>query len=123
VGSKLNEACCASRQKWTANVAFGSKADIASIERDVRFTPKSGHCRATVGCPLCAKSGLMHRSDKTLFDHLVGSAEQRQRYVDAECVGDLWIDDKLSVSRELQNRNCRFPLQMLISLAGAARKA
>ena len=26
------------------NVRFGSKADIASIERDVRSTPKSGHC-------------------------------------------------------------------------------
>jgi hypothetical protein len=25
------------------NVRFGSKADIASIKRDVRFTPKSGH--------------------------------------------------------------------------------
>jgi hypothetical protein len=29
---------------------------------DVRFTPKSGHCRATVGCLLCAKSGLTHWS-------------------------------------------------------------
>jgi hypothetical protein len=27
----------------SANVRFGSKADIASIKRDVRFTPKSGH--------------------------------------------------------------------------------
>jgi hypothetical protein len=27
----------------TADVRFGSKADIASIKRDVRFTPKSGH--------------------------------------------------------------------------------
>jgi hypothetical protein len=31
---------------------------------DVRFTPKSGHWQTTVGCPLCAKSGLMHRSKK-----------------------------------------------------------
>jgi hypothetical protein len=23
---------------------------------DVRFTPISGHCRPTVGCPLCAES-------------------------------------------------------------------
>jgi hypothetical protein len=35
--------------------------------RDVRFTPKSGHCRATVGCPLCARSGLMHRSKILIF--------------------------------------------------------
>jgi hypothetical protein len=25
----------------------------------VRFTPESGHCWAKLGCPLCAKSGLM----------------------------------------------------------------
>jgi hypothetical protein len=51
----------------------------------------------------------MHRSDKTLFDHLVGSAEQRQRYVDAECLGGLGIDDKLIVSRELQTGIADFP--------------
>jgi hypothetical protein len=28
----------------------------SSVKRDVRFTPKSGHCRTTAGCPLCAKS-------------------------------------------------------------------
>jgi hypothetical protein len=26
-----------------ANVRFGSKADIASINRDVRYSPESGH--------------------------------------------------------------------------------
>jgi hypothetical protein len=31
-----------------ANVRFGSKAEMAPIKRDVRFTPKSGHRRATV---------------------------------------------------------------------------
>jgi hypothetical protein len=29
---------------------------------DVRFTPKSGHYRVQLGCPLCAKSGLLHCS-------------------------------------------------------------
>jgi hypothetical protein len=46
-----------------ADVSFGSKADILRGLRDVRFTPKSGHCRTTLGCPLsrsrqCSKSGL-----------------------------------------------------------------
>jgi hypothetical protein len=26
------------------NVRFGSEAEIASINRDVRYSPKSGHC-------------------------------------------------------------------------------
>jgi hypothetical protein len=37
---------------------------------DVRFTPKSGHCRTTLGCPLCAKSG--HHSQFTR-DYIVSS--------------------------------------------------
>jgi hypothetical protein len=56
-----------------ANVRFGSKADMTGRICNVRFTPESGHCGVTVGCPLCAKSGLMHRSNRLhLLDHLVG---------------------------------------------------
>ena len=40
----------------SANVRFGSKADIELHPRHVRFTPKSGHCRVTARCPLCANS-------------------------------------------------------------------
>ena len=38
------------------NVRFGSKADICSAKRHVRFTPDSGHVQRTSRCPLCAKS-------------------------------------------------------------------
>jgi hypothetical protein len=41
----------------TAHVSYGSQAEVKAFHINVRFTPKSGHCRATVGCPLCAKSG------------------------------------------------------------------
>jgi hypothetical protein len=43
---------------------FGSKADIGARLDHVRFTPKSGHWLSVSGCPLCAKSRLMHRSKK-----------------------------------------------------------
>ena len=43
------------------DVRFGSKADIEGRQSDVCFTPKSGHC--SPGCPLTARSGLMHRSN------------------------------------------------------------
>jgi hypothetical protein len=34
-----------------------------SLSADVGFTPQSGHRSARWQCPLCAKSGLMHRSN------------------------------------------------------------
>ena len=53
---------CEQRNGQTADVRFGSIADIGRLPIDVRFTPKSGHWNSVVECPLCAKSGLMHRS-------------------------------------------------------------
>jgi hypothetical protein len=35
----------------------GSLADIEGRPTNVRFTPKSGHRKTLLGCPLCAKSG------------------------------------------------------------------
>jgi len=46
------------------NVRFGSNADIGAPSADVRFTPNSGHWLSMSGCPLCAKSGHMHRSNR-----------------------------------------------------------
>jgi hypothetical protein len=64
--------------------------------RDVRNAPlatvgpKKAACRDG---PIC---GLMHRSKKgSLFDHLIGAAEQRDREGEAECLGGLEVDDQL----------------------------
>jgi hypothetical protein len=43
----------------SADVRFGSKADSEARQSDVCFTPKSGHRETPLGCPLCAKSGLL----------------------------------------------------------------
>jgi len=40
-----------------ADVSFGSKAEVAAISSDVRFTLESGHRSAPFSCPLCARSG------------------------------------------------------------------
>jgi hypothetical protein len=48
---------------WTGRVwhhpmsALGSKADMCSAKRHVRFTPNSGHVQCNWGCPLSANSG------------------------------------------------------------------
>ena len=36
------------------DVRFGSKADIAALPNNVRFTPESGHWNSLAECPLCA---------------------------------------------------------------------
>jgi hypothetical protein len=51
----------ARHQSKAAHVRFGSKADITSIQRDVRFTPESGHSPPRSQCPLSAISG--HRAN------------------------------------------------------------
>ena len=63
--------------------------------RNVRFTPKSGHWSARIECPLCAKSGLMHRDirRKTLFDHLVGAQQERFRNGQSNCLCSLYVDN------------------------------
>src|SRR5215831_4422319 len=38
------------------DVRFGSKADIASDQPNVRFTPESGHSLAQLSCPLCTRA-------------------------------------------------------------------
>jgi hypothetical protein len=57
------EVVSASLCQGGVDVRFGSKADIERRPADVRFTPNSGHSSACVGCPLSAKSGLMHCSN------------------------------------------------------------
>jgi hypothetical protein len=42
----------AQQQSCPAHVRFGSKADIADCEANVRFTPKSGHSSAQLACPV-----------------------------------------------------------------------
>jgi hypothetical protein len=48
-------------------IFFGSEANMTIY--NVRFTPKSGHCGAQLGCPLCAKSG--HRQAAGAFAEAV----------------------------------------------------
>jgi hypothetical protein len=71
----------------SANVRFGSKADIASIKWDVRFTPKSGHRSRRRECPLCAKSRLVQCSKTVLFDQLVSALQKRFRKCQPDCLG------------------------------------
>jgi hypothetical protein len=42
-----------------------------------------------------ATNGLMHRSKKALFDHLVGASKYRGRNLEAERLGCLEVDDQL----------------------------
>src|SRR5262245_17530785 len=56
------------------DVRFGSKADICSAKRHVRFTPESGHLQCNSPCPPWAKSG--HRAA-----HSITSSARASRVV------------------------------------------
>jgi len=57
--------------------ALPPKADIRWLCLYVRFVPKADSCNA---------------ANRALFDHLVGSGEQRLRHVEAERLGGREID-------------------------------
>src|SRR5262245_7633801 len=95
-------------RRTNSYVRFGSKADIAALPTNVRFTPKSGHRNSALQCLLCAKSGLMHCSMKSLFDHVVGALPQEQRHVEAERLGGFQIDHQLELVRSLDGELARF---------------
>ena len=49
------------------DVRFGSLADISASQRDVLFTPNSGHVQRIGQCPLCANSGHVSSIAGLLF--------------------------------------------------------
>lgn len=51
---------------------LGSIATKLGRQRHVRFTLDSDRTADMAECRFRAKSGLMHRNDKLLLDHLVG---------------------------------------------------
>jgi hypothetical protein len=67
--------------------------------RHVRFTPKSGHSAARLGCPLSAKSG-----HSQLFDHLVGGGENGLRYRETERLKSLSVDEQFKLDRNLHRQ-------------------
>jgi len=65
-------AACSQR----AMSALGHKRTFSPWNMMSSFTPESRHWVEQLGCPLCAKSGLMQCSKKRLLDHLVGGRLQ-----------------------------------------------
>jgi hypothetical protein len=63
--------------KVAMNARFGSKADIASIKRDVRFTPESGHWFSTIMMSALCQKQTFCTAARGLFDHLVGALLQK----------------------------------------------
>jgi len=56
----------AGQQSSAAHVRFGSKADIARDQVNVRFTPKSGHWNSAAKCPLCADNFAINEAPNVL---------------------------------------------------------
>src|SRR6516165_1716986 len=58
---------------------------------------RPGHSAMSAQCP-----DYPNRS--SLFDHLVGTGEQRRRHVEAECLGGLEVDHQLVLCRCLHRQ-------------------
>ena len=56
-GSDIKIVAIFARAQEGGDVRFGSKADICSARRHVRFPSESGHVQCTRRCPVCANSG------------------------------------------------------------------
>src|SRR5260370_42022464 len=96
-------------------VGSGSKAAQAARLRHVCSNSINRHQSPRAAGPFRAKTGLMHCSKKEraqLFDHLVGTREQRGRYIEAECLRGFEIDDEVNPG-DLLNRKIgrRFTLE------------
>src|SRR5262249_17390858 len=106
--------------RWlrSINVRFGSKADMCGALGHVCFTPESGHVQCSNACLLWANSRLMQCNNR-LFDHFVGSHQQRWRNCKAERLGSLEVDHQLKLGRLLDWQIRRLSsFQYLIYIAG-----
>ena len=77
---------------------YGSFADVPLGLRYVRVALRSRHRDRLPSCQLWAISGLMHRSKKRLFDHLVGELLQLQGHLKAERFGCREVDNQIEFS-------------------------
>ena len=87
--------------KWVwseSHVRFGSKADMCSARRHVRFAPESGHLQCNSVCPLSANSGHARS-----LNYVVRNGKDPLRNVEPECLCGCEIDNELEL-RRLQHR-------------------
>ena len=91
-------------------------------KRSCPLYPQSRHVQCTRRCPLCAKSELMHRSKQhLLFDHIVGTGEQRGRDFEAKRLRGFEIDHQLEFGWLLDRQVGRRPLEPTGVLTGGVR--
>ena len=86
-------------QSRLAHVRSGSLADMATLIGDVRYTPKSGHGSERVDVRFVPIADIT-----PLFNHLVGTGEQRRRHGEAERLGGPEVDHQVVSGRGLHRQ-------------------
>ena len=73
----------------------------------IGFREIFGDVRFSTFATISANNGLMHRSNCVLFNHLIRTAEQRQRNGETQRFGGLQINDHLKLCGLLNWQICR----------------
>ena len=94
--------------KLIANVSVGSKASIWPPALHFRSSPMNRHRQRPSACLKRATSGLLHRSNCFLFDHLIGELLELPRDFEAKGLRGFEIDNKLKLARPFDGQIARF---------------
>jgi hypothetical protein len=81
----------------STDVADGSNSAVSRFLQHGCFTPETGHCSARLGRQKGAKSRLMQRSKKSLFDQRVGAQQELFRNREVNCLARC-VDEALRAS-------------------------
>jgi hypothetical protein len=112
---------------FAADVGYGSNSTELSeaAHPSMSAIPPISTVSSTHWCPSrSAKSGCEQlQQDSPLFDHLVGELLQKQRHIEAQCLGGLEVDDGLVFGRSLHREIGRIgSAKDAIDVVGRCRK-
>ena len=90
-----------------------------AVRRSLLVYPQLRTCRCTAVTDALCQQVTYAPQQGLLFDHLVGTGEQRWWHREAECLGSFEVDTKLELGRQLNGKfGCLCAMQDAINVVG-----